>query len=162
MRLERLRWWHLDEVVAMEPSLFAADAWSLEVWLSEVTQPANAYCVGLDGTEVVGVAGLAAGPFGEAYVQTVGVRGDRQGRGHGRSLLCALVAEADRRGAETMGLEVRDDNEPALGLYARAGFGVIGRRRGYYDHGRRDALVLQCPDLPGAVAALGGAPEVAW
>jgi ribosomal-protein-alanine N-acetyltransferase len=160
MRLERLRWWHLDAVVAMEPELFAPDDWSYETWLSEVAQPPNDYLVVAD-TEVVGVAGLATSPHGEGYVQTIGVRREHQGRGHGARLLAALVARAADRGMETMGLEVRDDNHRALRLYARAGFAPIGRRRGYYGRGR-DALVLQCLDLGGALHALGGAPEVSW
>jgi ribosomal-protein-alanine N-acetyltransferase len=166
LTLERLRWWHLDAVVAMEPELFAPDDWSYETWLSEVAQPHNDYVVVVDPevVEVVGVAGLATSPHGEGYVQTIGVRREHQGHGHGAGLLAALVARAAERGMETMGLEVRDDNASALRLYAKAGFASIGRRRGYYGHPghRRDALVLQCPDLGGALHALGGAPEVVW
>jgi ribosomal-protein-alanine N-acetyltransferase len=40
-------------------------------------------------------------------------------------------------------LEVRTDNAAAQAMYARRGFERIGVRRGYYDAGRVDALVLR-------------------
>jgi ribosomal-protein-alanine N-acetyltransferase len=40
-------------------------------------------------------------------------------------------------------LEVRADNVPALALYATRDFERISVRRGYYDAGRVDALVLR-------------------
>jgi ribosomal-protein-alanine N-acetyltransferase len=39
-------------------------------------------------------------------------------------------------------LEVRVDNEPARALYLREGFTELGVRRGYYDNGRVDAVVM--------------------
>jgi ribosomal-protein-alanine N-acetyltransferase len=160
--VERLRWWHVADAVALEPRLFAPDDWSLETWLSEAAQPRNDYLVLRDGESTIGVAGLATTSFGEAYVQTIGVRPERHGEGWGARLLAALVARAIARDAQTMGLEVRAGNTAALRLYARAGFAEVGRRRRYYEHSGEDALVLQSLDLEGAVVALGGAPEVRW
>ncbi|HEV2088816.1 MAG TPA: GNAT family N-acetyltransferase, partial [Cryptosporangiaceae bacterium] len=71
-----------------------------------------------------------------------------------------LLAEAGRRGARQVSLEVRADNEPALRLYARRGFEVVGVRRGYYQPSGADAVVMRCelqaPDGPGAGAARVG------
>ncbi|MDQ1719074.1 MAG: [ribosomal protein S18]-alanine N-acetyltransferase, partial [Pseudonocardiales bacterium] len=55
----------------------------------------------------------------------------------------ALVAEARRRKAEEVLLEVRIDNEPARFLYEGEGFEVLGTRRGYYEQGRVDALTMR-------------------
>lgn len=55
-------------------------------------------------------------------------------------LVQAALAEAARRGHPGLHVEVFADNHPANALYARAGFGVIGRRR--LGHGRR-ALILR-------------------
>lgn len=46
-----------------------------------------------------------------------------RGRGVGRSLLKAIIAEAERRGASRLTLEVRTDNVVAQNLYQSLGFG---------------------------------------
>jgi ribosomal-protein-alanine N-acetyltransferase len=81
---------------------------------------------------------------GEAELLLLAVRRESQRRGVGSKLLAAFVAEAARRGAEHLHLEVRDGNH-AVALYTRAGFREVGRRKNYY-HGRDgqlyDALTL--------------------
>ena len=40
-------------------------------------------------------------------------------------------------------LEVRADNEAALGMYDGRGFAALSRRRGYYEQGTVDAVVMR-------------------
>jgi ribosomal protein S18 acetylase RimI-like enzyme len=47
-----------------------------------------------------------------------------RGRGLGRAIVAALLAEAGRRGATRAYLQVTADNAPALALYARFGFAI--------------------------------------
>jgi ribosomal-protein-alanine N-acetyltransferase len=54
-----------------------------------------------------------------------------------------LVRRASERGAKELFLEVRVDNQPAQLLYERNEFAVLGTRRGYYDNGRVDAVVMR-------------------
>jgi ribosomal-protein-alanine N-acetyltransferase len=75
-------------------------------------------------------------------VSTIGVARGRQGEGIGARLLDALLAEADRRSPVVL-LEVRADNERAMGLYRRRGFAEIGRRRRYYQPSGTDAVVMR-------------------
>ncbi|MBO0713017.1 MAG: hypothetical protein J2P47_17235, partial [Acetobacteraceae bacterium] len=63
----------------------------------------------------------------------------------------AAMAEAARRGAGAMFLEVAVTNGRAQRLYQRAGFAETGRRRRYYADGS-DALILCAPLPPGADA----------
>lgn len=86
---------------------------------------------------------LARAAGGEAEILTLAVRPADRGRGLGRILLRAAIAEAQRLGAATMFLEVGADNPAALALYAGLGFANVGMRKGYYDGG--DALVLSLP-----------------
>ena len=139
--LERFRWWHVDDVVPLERQLFPDEPWSARLFWSELGQPdTRHYLVALDGTGVVGYAGLCDYPD-QAFVQTLAVAADAQGQGLGRRLLRALLEEAERRGQRTVRLEVRADNAPAQRLYLRRGFERTGVRRGYY-RGGVDAWVL--------------------
>jgi ribosomal-protein-alanine N-acetyltransferase len=142
--LEPFRWWHIDDVLVLEDDLFAPDCWSAELFWSELAQQAAGrrhYVVASDGTGIVAYAGLATGTD-DAYIQTLGVAPRVQGRGLGAVLLADLLAEADRAGAQRVGLEVRTDNVPAHRLYERAGFRVVGLRRGYYQPSGGDAHVM--------------------
>lgn len=144
MIVERMRWWDLDEVVAVEQQAFAADPpWSVEqLWAELAGMPdARHYVVARGPSTLDGYAGLAVGPD-TADVMTLAVRAGRRRRGIGAALLDELLAEAARRGLREVLLEVRADNEPALRLYARAGFEQVARRRGYYPDGT-DGLVLR-------------------
>lgn len=59
------------------------------------------------------------------------------------SLLTELETRAATGGAEALMLEVRADNEPARTLYVRRGYDVLTVRRGYYQPGNVDALVMR-------------------
>ena len=139
--LERMRWWHIAELLPIEQELFAPEPWSERLFWSELGQlETRHYLVALQDGAVVGYAGLCDYPD-EAFVQTMAVAPAAQGSGLGARLLTALLEEAERRRQRVVSLEVRADNEPAQRLYARHGFVKSGVRRGYYPGGV-DALVL--------------------
>ena len=140
-RLERMRWWHVAELMPVERELFAPEPWTERLFWSELGQlDTRFYLVALDGEQVIGYAGLCDYPD-EAFVQTMAVAPAAQGQGLGARLLVALLEEAERRRQRVVSLEVRADNGPAQRLYARHGFTRTGVRRGYYPGGV-DALVL--------------------
>jgi [ribosomal protein S18]-alanine N-acetyltransferase len=138
IELERFRWWHIEEVLAIEDDLFGPERWSPAMFWNELAQR-HLYLVARDGAELVGYAGLAVVGPDEAWVQNIAVRRAAQRRGVGRWLLEALLAEAGRR---KVLLEVAVDNEPAQRLYATYDFEPVGVRRGYYQPSNTDALVM--------------------
>lgn len=82
---------------------------------------------------------------GEAELLTLAVDPKARQRGTGGRLVDRFLAEAQARGAESVFLEVSDQNLPAQSLYARKGFTQKGKRSGYYQtpEGKRlDALLL--------------------
>jgi ribosomal-protein-alanine N-acetyltransferase len=127
-------------VLPLEDDLFGVEKWSPAMFWNELAQR-NFYVVATDGDEVLGYAGLAAGDD-EAWVQNIAVRRPAQGRGVGRALLEALLAEVERRGIKQTLLEVAVDNAPAQRLYATYDFEPVGIRRGYYQPSNTDALVM--------------------
>jgi len=139
--VERMRWWHIADLVPIEAELFGDERWAAAMFWNELAN-GHYYLVALDGGSVVGYAGLSV-TGAEAWIQNIAVRGDRQHRGIGRSLLEALLVEADRRGARPVLLEVAVDNAKAQRLYDRYGFAPVGVRRGYYQPSNTDAVVMR-------------------
>ncbi|HEX6441214.1 MAG TPA: GNAT family N-acetyltransferase [Stellaceae bacterium] len=89
---------------------------------------------------------LARDLGGETEILSIGVLPERRRSGLARALLGAVFAEAERRGGDSVVLEVADDNAPARRLYAGLGFVAIGRRPRYYSRGSGliDGLILRC------------------
>jgi [ribosomal protein S18]-alanine N-acetyltransferase len=147
-----LRWWHIPAVLDLESELFGDEAWTAELFWSELANPHAFYLAVVvpDEPQPVGYGGLAV-TGDDAYIQTIGVRNALQGRGIGRQLMHALLAEASARRATTCWLEVRADNVVAQQLYRSLGFTSRGVRRGYYQPSGTDAIVMA-----GAVVAAGG------
>lgn len=87
------------------------------------------------------IAQLAAD---EAEILSVGVSPDWQRSGLGARLLEGLCRASKRGEARRVFLEVAEDNAAARALYAKMGFKVTGRRKGYYLRagGKVDALNL--------------------
>lgn len=140
--LQRMRWWHVEQLLGLERSLFGEEPWSARLFWSELGQlDTRYYLVALDEGEVVGYAGLCDYPD-EAFVQTMAVATSHQGAGLGARLLEALIEEAERRRQRTLSLEVRADNTPAQRLYGRYGFRRTGVRRGYYQPSGADAWIM--------------------
>ena len=140
--LERMRWWHVEELLPLEAELFTEQHWSARTFWSELGQlDSRHYVVALEDDAVVGYAGLCDYPD-EAWVQTMAVAPARQGAGVGALLLQELLAEAGRRRQRVVSLEVRAGNGPAQRLYERHGFTRTGLRRGYYEPSGEDAVLM--------------------
>ena len=80
----------------------------------------------------------------EAELLLLAVRRAAQRMGVGKLLLERFTADAKKRGADRLHLEVREGNH-AVKLYEDEGFALVGRRRNYYSgHDGRcyDALTL--------------------
>ena len=140
--LRPMRWWDIEPVMDIERELFGDECWTLAMFWSELSEyDTRYYLVAQDGDEIIGYAGLCAYPD-ESFVQTLAVRGDRQGSGLGARFLAALIDEARRRDEPMVGLEVRADNTVAQRLYLRFGFEQVGVRKGYYQPSDTDAVLM--------------------
>ncbi|MGI5457144.1 ribosomal protein S18-alanine N-acetyltransferase [Streptomyces sp. CA-249302] len=143
-----MRWWDIDPVLELEKDLFPEDTWSRGMFWSELAHARGAeatrrYLVAEeeDG-RIVGYGGLAA--LGDlADIQTIAVARDHWGTGLGGLLLTELLRAATAFECAEVMLECRIDNIRAQKLYERFGFEGIGFRRGYYQPGNVDALVMR-------------------
>ena len=133
----------LPAVMSIERATFPLDAGSEGMMRGELADMPRSrhYVVALVDGEIIGYAGLAAA-VDQADVQTIAVLEKHQGTGIGGALLTELLAEAGRRGAREIFLEVRADNPRAQAVYRHYGFEEIGTRRRYYDDGT-DAIMMR-------------------
>ncbi|MEV2256647.1 ribosomal protein S18-alanine N-acetyltransferase [Streptomyces sp. NPDC050147] len=155
-----MRWWDIEPVFVLEKELFPDDAWSRGMFWSELShargpKATRRYVVATDGDRLVGYAGLASAGD-QADVQTIAVAPSHWGTGLGSRLLTDLLSAATAFECAEVMLEVRVDNTRAQKLYERFGFEPIGFRRGYYQPGNVDALVMRLTDPSTSVNPVQG------
>jgi len=114
--------------LAFDPGF--GEAWTAQQLRSMMTMPGAALVVGRLGEIPVGF-GLLRAIAGEAELLLLAVDPAHRSVGHGRRILDRCLMVAERSGAESVFLEVRDSN-PAVHLYAKAGFNQYNRRKDYY------------------------------
>jgi tRNA threonylcarbamoyl adenosine modification protein YeaZ/ribosomal-protein-alanine acetyltransferase len=128
-------------IARIEREVFT-DPWPESFFLGELAQPqVYARVADRDG-RVVGYSVAWLGGDG-GHLGNLAVPATERRRGVATVLLEDLFEEAQRRGVESLALEVRVSNYPAQGLYRAHGFRLAGLRRGYYRDTGEDALVMQ-------------------
>lgn len=139
-----MRWWDIDDAAQLERQLFPDDAWTVEGFWGELAgwPDTRYYLVAEDEQGLAGYAGVIL-TSGDADVATLGVRPEVRRQGIAQALLAELVEAARARGCPALLLEVRADNAGAIALYERCGFVALTTRRGYYDNGRVDAVIMR-------------------
>ncbi|MBS3785486.1 MAG: ribosomal protein S18-alanine N-acetyltransferase [Gammaproteobacteria bacterium] len=142
MSLRPMRLTDLDRVATVEAGAYDFP-WTRRIF-NDCLRMGYECWVQLAEKDIVGHFVLSMGP-GEGHVLNLAVHPDWQNNGLGRGLLRRAVERADRLGAESVYLEVRPSNLPAVHLYRTEGFRKVGRRPGYYpcDDGREDALLMR-------------------
>jgi ribosomal-protein-alanine N-acetyltransferase len=135
---------HIDALMPYELEMFGSEAWTADGYRDELADTRHRHylaAVDQDGA-LLGWAGIRI-VADTAEVLTVGVIPAARRHGIGARLLALLLDEARRRDVTEAFLEVRVDNTAAQKLYERSRFVRVGVRRGYYDGGRVDAVVMR-------------------
>lgn len=113
--------------------------WSAQAFADTLARPHALLAV----TEHAFVLGLVVAD--EAEILALAADPDRQREGHATAALAQFHADAAKRGAARVFLEVASRNAPAIALYTAQGYSPVGKRRAYYpqpDGTADDALVL--------------------
>lgn len=106
------------------------EAWTPNQCLGMIALPGIWLSIAWHGAQPAGFA-LARTIADEAELLLLAIRPAMRRRGIGTALLRSVTADARKRGAATLHLEVRANNE-AVRLYRTEGFEKIGERRDYY------------------------------
>ena len=141
MSVRRAHTSDLAGIMALEVFFGPHERWTHSMWASELAWPDRRVVVVREGDEVLGAATFQL--VGEvADLHRIVVGGPYQRGGLASMMLADGISWARTSGATRVLLEVRSDNEAALGLYRKYGFSVIAERVDYYAPGS-DALVLE-------------------
>jgi ribosomal-protein-alanine N-acetyltransferase len=130
----------LDAVLTIERACFARP-WTAAHFLAEISSEYGSAVVAERDHLLAGYLCLSV-LLDEAEILDVAVAPDLRRSGTGAALLTWACAEALRRGAAVLRLEVRSTSLPAIALYERFGFSRSGLRKAYYEHGT-DALLME-------------------
>ena len=131
---------HAQQVALLEQACFS-DPWSIQSITSEIANPLSIWLVAVENDRVLGYIGSQS-VLGEADMMNLAVSEDARGRGIGEKLVISLVDKLRLNDVYRLTLEVRVSNAPAIKLYEKLGFQIIGRRPNYYYHPKEDALIM--------------------
>ena len=129
----------------LETQLFEGDdPWPEIAFVRELAASHHRYIAARVDDKLVGYAGISrlgrTPPF-EYEIHTIGVDPAYQGSGIGRRMMTELLDFAGP--GSPVYLEVRTDNEPAIGLYASLGFEKVAVRKRYYRVSGADAYTMR-------------------
>ena len=126
---ERVRLIYL-EGIATGHATFETDTPSREKWNDGHLQTAR--LVARDGENILGWAALSPvstrSVYGGVAEVSVYVRETERGRGTGRALLQALIAESEKNGIWTLQAGIFPENTASINLHLQCGFREVGRR----------------------------------
>ncbi len=143
--LRRMQEDDLPTVLAVERSAYRAP-WSEAIFRDCLRVQYLCMVVERDA-DIIGHVVLSFA-VGECHILNLCVHPRLHNRGIGRRILRRVLRLARHRKADTVFLEVRASNVPAIALYQSEGFDEVGLRRGYYPAAsgnpaqREDAVVM--------------------
>ena len=141
----------LQAVANIETLVQPHDAWTEQTLAEMLAQDSTHIMIvykpegKADNNKVIGYC-LYQVIFEQAEILRIGTHPDYQRQSIASQLFATLNNELINNKVESLLLEVRADNAPALALYERQGFVVIHKRKSYYQLPHRpaiDALILQ-------------------
>jgi len=132
----------LESVLAIAQDSPEAANWSRESYLELLRESTALGLVWEDSGAVVGFL-IGRVVADQAEVLNVAIQENRRRRGGATALLIAALENYRARGAQSVYIEVRQSNDPAIAFYLKLGFAISGRRRAYYSVPLEDAVVMK-------------------
>ena len=132
---------HVSQIAELEKLCFS-DPWSEKSIASELENSLSLWLVFEENGAVLGYIGSQS-VYPESDVMNLAVAPNARKRGIAQALVCELTERLKAQKMQSLTLEVRASNEPAISLYTKLGFAVIGRRPRYYVNPKEDALIMR-------------------
>ena len=138
-----IRPWKYEAILKIseiEKECFPQEPWSFQTLASGFETETFFGVIAEDGGEIAGYGGITVAAD-SADIDNIAVTEPYRHSGVGTEIIRALCAEAKKRGAEKVFLEVRVSNVAAMSLYLKSGFKGVYARTRYYTNGE-DCLVM--------------------
>ena len=135
----------IQAVADIEALIQPQDAWSYQILVDLLEQDSIDLLVVYQSDTVVGYC-LYQMMFEQAEILRIGTHPNYQRQGIASKLFARLNQQLQALTVESLLLEVRADNLPAIALYEQQGFETIHQRKGYYKMPHKpvvDALVMK-------------------
>ncbi|WP_299066161.1 ribosomal protein S18-alanine N-acetyltransferase [uncultured Psychrobacter sp.] len=135
----------IQAVADIEALIQPQDAWSYQTLVDLLEQDSIDLLVVYQSDTVVGYC-LYQMMFEQAEILRIGTHPNYQRQGIASKLFAKLNQQLQALNVESLLLEVRADNLPAIALYEQQGFETIHQRKGYYKTAHKpaiDALIMQ-------------------
>ena len=131
-----------DTLFQIETRCFATP-WSKESFAAALGSATYCFLIAKADEAAVGFAGFCFAAD-SADITHIATLPSFRRFGIADRLLSALLCKARTMKIDTVSLEVRTSNLPAVSLYRKHHFSTVGLRRGYYTNPREDALIMNC------------------
>lgn len=129
----------LPSLVALEQACFA-HPWTESMFSGDIESPLTIYQGVFSGDMLIAYMGMWC-VADEGQITNVAVHPDYRRLGLAKQLIQTFINLAKEKQLSSLTLEVREHNAAAISLYETMGFGLVGRRKRYYE-GKEDALLM--------------------
>lgn len=130
----------IPQVAAIEEGVFSMP-WPQQAFADALIMDQACFYTACIGGQVAGYCGIYLAAD-EGEIANVAVAPAYRRMHVAEALLGRALEAAHARGAVHMFLEVRKSNMPAISLYEKIKFRVVGSRKNYYECPTEDALVM--------------------
>lgn len=139
-----IRWMKSRDVpyiIDMERAIFPSP-WSAESFLYRLYERSyNISLIGVIGKELVSYA-VSYVVHDELHFGNLAVDQKHRSINIGEALLLTSLQIGKESNCRVVHLEVRENNQPAIRLYQKHGFEIVGVRENYYTDEKEDALLM--------------------
>lgn len=140
MDIEPMQEKGIKEIAELEKISFSVP-WSEDGLRAELTNETAHFLVASVQGKVLGYIGVHE-ICGEAYITNVAVLPEYRRLGIGETLIDAATHGAEMRNCDFISLEVRISNVPAIELYKKEGYNIVGQRKNFYSNPTEDAYIM--------------------
>ena len=136
MLIDNLKPEYADGISIVENECFSMP-WKKETFLQDSKRENAIYSVAVDEKVVGYIGGYLI--IDTVYINNIAVLPSHRKNGIGNLLLEDFLKKC---GSNTVTLEVRVSNYPAISLYEKFGFKNVGIRKGFYEKPKEDAIIM--------------------
>lgn len=138
----QIREMNLEDFEKISPILESEfdDFWNENVFKQELENTNSKYIVFLENDKILGFAGIWI-CIDEAHITNIVVKKSHRNKKIGSKLLEELINLSNSLNLNSITLEVRSDNLPAIKIYEKHNFENLGIRKKYYEN-TYDAIIM--------------------